>query len=51
LALADGSRSLDEIARAIAVRHPQRFPTTVEALRYAADCLAALNDSGSAPAG
>lgn len=51
LALADGSRSLAEIAGAIAVRHPQRFPTTVEALRYAADCLAALDDSGSAPAG
>lgn len=49
LALADGSRSLGEIARVMAVRHPQRFPTMIEALRYAADCLAAFDDSAGAP--
>ena len=48
LGLADGSRSLGEIARVIAGRHPQRFPTIIEALRYAADCLAAFDDSTGA---
>ena len=49
LALADGSRSLGEIARVIAGRHPQRFPRTVDALRYAADCLTAFDDSVGSP--
>lgn len=49
LTLADGSRSLGEIAQAIARRYPKRFPTKVEALRYAADCLAALDDAKGDP--
>ena len=49
LALADGSRTLGEIARMLAAGHPKRFPTPVDALRYAADCLTAFDDAVGVP--
>ena len=48
LSLADGSRSLREIADALAHSHPGRFPDATAALRYATGHLAALEDEDAA---
>ncbi|MDH5234287.1 MAG: 50S ribosomal protein L11 methyltransferase [Gemmatimonadota bacterium] len=47
LALADGTRSVGDIAARLVERHPARFADPRAALRWAADWLAGLEESGS----
>ena len=44
LMLADGTRSLREIADALSIEHPARFASPAAALRYATEHLAALEE-------
>lgn len=44
IALADGTRSFEEIARVLCERHPEQFPTKRDALRFATERGAALED-------
>lgn len=49
LALADGTRSFDEIGAALAARHPQRFSSVADAVTYCTAMLAELEDEDSEP--
>jgi protein arginine N-methyltransferase 1 len=48
LSIADGSRTLREIADALACSHPERFPNATAALQYATGHLASLEDEDAA---
>jgi hypothetical protein len=49
LALADGTRSFDDIGAELAARHPQRFSSAADAVTYCTAMLAELEDEDAGP--